>query len=207
MIRPTDTPCQYPNSNEFLTKGTPMRAVALLLLSLLVAACGGQPEPTPTPTKTPQPVAAATPVPSATPEPQADAATPTPGAAEQLGQAVADKLFDDAYQYVVVNGAAGATDDQLTAALIGLLRRLPATLERVRSRSVGQDDEILLDACHQVGFNLALRSKSIEAQNNLQTLADICTGLRLSAISGGDPSADLARLPAVLEFLAPLTAQ
>lgn len=201
------------------------RLLVITLLTVMLTACGSSESPTPTPTKTPTPAAAIateapptetpTPLPAieqtalvATDTPVPPSAPPTDTApAESLGQAVAVTLFDEAYTYVVQNGASGATDNQLILALVGMMQRLPKTLGNVQASSVVQEDEILLDACQQIAFNLSLRSDSIEAQNNLQDLADACVGLRLSAISGSDPSADIAKLAAPIKYLSQAFAQ
>lgn len=100
-----------------------------LAVALLLSACGVEPAPTPTPTRTPAPAATA---PPATPSPAADdaksetvALLPTPGAlAATVAAGAVAAVADDAVGYVLAQGAANVTADQLTAALLGVLGRL-----------------------------------------------------------------------------------
>lgn len=129
-----------------------MRIAIVGLVVMMLAGCGGAAEPTATPTKTPTPyptVVAST-----------ATATPTPGA---LVQAVVDAAFDEALRYVLERDAATVTADQLTAALLSVVRRL----------GDGERAPALLDACGTVAAGAAQRASGTGA-TALGELAAAC---------------------------------
>lgn len=95
---------------------------------LLLAACGGQPEPTATPTQTPMPTTAATSAPEPTPTPLVAATSAQTSTLEAFGaeiaSAVVANVADDAVAFVLEQGTANVTAEQLTAALLGVAGRL-----------------------------------------------------------------------------------
>jgi len=141
--------------------------VIVVMLVAMVAGCGGAAEPTATPTKTPTPyqepvasTATATPVHSTEVPAVAGEVTPTPGA---LVQVVVDAAFDEALRYVLERDAATVTADQLTAALLSVVRRL----------ADGERAPALLDACGTVAAGAAARASGTGA-TALGELAAAC---------------------------------
>lgn len=102
----------------------------VMLLALLLSACGGQAEPTATPAQTATPTHTATPVappaPAATPLAAATPATTLETLGAEIASDVVAAVADDAVAFVLEKGAANVTADQLTAALLGVLGRLGA---------------------------------------------------------------------------------
>lgn len=143
-----------------------MMALVVMLVAM-VAGCGGAAEPTATPTKTPTPyqeVVSSTETP--TPAHSTDAplvtgeVTATPGA---LVQVVVDAAFDEALRFVLERDPATVTADQLTAALLSVVRRLAA----------GERSPALLDACGTVAAGAAQRASG-DGATALGELAAAC---------------------------------
>lgn len=142
-------------------------SMVALVVMMVAAGCGGAAEPTATPTKTPAPyqtVVASTETP--TPAHSTDAPlvegelTATPGA---LVQVVVDAAFDEALRYVLERDPATVTADQLTAALLSVVRRL----------ADGERSPALLDACGTVAAGAAARASGTGA-TALGELAAAC---------------------------------
>lgn len=143
------------------------RSMMVLVVMVLAGCGGGQAGPTATPTKTPTPyqmVVASTETPK--PAHSTDAPlvagelTATPGA---LVQAVVDAAFDEALRYVLERDPATVTADQLTAALLSVVRRL----------ADGAHSPALLDACETVAAGAAARASGAGA-TALGELAAAC---------------------------------
>lgn len=146
--------------------------IVLVMCSAILAGCGGRSQPTPTPTKTPMPATATpyqapvssmeTPTPAnTTVAPLAEGeVTATPGA---LVQVVVDATFDEALRFVLERDPATVTADQLTAALLSVVRQLAA----------GERAPALLDACGTVAAGAAARASGQGAQA-LGELAAAC---------------------------------
>lgn len=121
--------------------------VAVAVAVVVLAGCGGQAGPTATPTKTPvastaTPAAASS---TSAPLPGGEFVTETPGV---LVQAVVDAAFDEALRYVLERDPATVTADQLTAALLSVVRRL----------ADGERSPALLEACGTVAAGAATRA-------------------------------------------------
>lgn len=94
--------------------------LSVCLLFLPALACGSSPAATPTPTATSAP-------PTETPVPVSQSAAVTSTSetlASVVGAAIVDRMWEDALVFVLANGTATATADQLTGGLLGLLQRL-----------------------------------------------------------------------------------
>lgn len=131
-----------------------MRIAIVVMLAIVVAGCGGQAGPTATPTKTPTPT-------NTTVAPLAEGEfTATPGA---LVQVVVDATFDEALRFVLGQDPATVTADQLTAALLSVVRRL----------ADGDRSPAVLDACGTVAAGAAARASG-EGATVLGELAAAC---------------------------------
>ena len=140
-----------------------------LAAALLLSACGGNPAPTPTPTRTPAPAST----------PTAAPATPTPGAfVATVAAAAVRAAADDAVGYVLQQGAANVTADQLTAALLGVLGRL-------REWTAGTGGETALADCRALLPGVIARADNRDALTAL-----------LAACEGGDAAGVGAALEA-----------
>ena len=124
----------------------------VLLCALVLTGCGASAAVTPTPTKTPVPTW------TATVEPVVE--TPTPGV---LVEAIVDAVFDDALRYVLARDPATVTAEQLTSALLSVVRRL----------AEGDRSQVTLDACAVVAGAAAARANETGAAM-LDRLATAC---------------------------------
>lgn len=180
-----------------------MRWIILFMVcSAILTGCGGRSQPTPTPTKTPMPPTA-----TATPYHEAVASTETPTPAnttvaplaaeevaaenpgqalgEAIGAAVLDAELDDAMERAIELGAANMTADQLSFAVLAVLRRAPAWMDQIAGGAAVDDVmEVYLDACHQVAFTASLRVDNLRVRNALNDLAAGCTAVRMDAALG-----------------------
>jgi hypothetical protein len=203
-----------------------MKALLILLSLAVLAGCGGKAAPTPTPTKTPMPTWTATTAPTAAPvvvatlAPAATVApvaveveTPAPVSLEALGAALGDRLLDSeldaAMERAITLGAANMTPDQLSFAVLAVLRRAPAWMDAIGGGAPVDDRmEVMLDACHQIAFTASLRTDNLYVRNALGDLATGCTGVRMAAIVGAVNVSDMAAVKAAVERVnAELTAQ
>lgn len=187
-----------------------MRWIILFMVcSAILTGCGGRSQPTPTPTKTPMPPTATatpyqapvssteTPTPAhstdaplvagevAAPAPVVAVENPGQALGEAIGAAVLDAELDDAMERAIEIGAANMTADQLSFAVLAVLRRAPAWMDQIAG-GVAVDDamEVYLDACHQVAFTASLRVDNLRVRNALGDLAAGCTAVRMDAVSG-----------------------
>lgn len=129
-----------------------MRVAMCALMTVLLAGCSGAAAVTPTPTRTPVPTA------TATVEPVAS----TPILTELVVAAV-DAAFDEALRYVLERDTATVTADQLTAAVLSVVRQL----------AEGDRSPALLDACSVVAGGAAARASETGA-SLLNELATAC---------------------------------
>lgn len=147
-------------------EGRVARGVMVAVAVVVLVGCGGQAEPTATPTKTPYHEAVAstaTPMPADStdaPLPGGEFVTETPGV---LVQAVVDAAFDEALRYVLERDPATVTADQLTAALLSVVRRL----------ADGERSPALLEACGTVAAGAATRASG-DGATVLAELATAC---------------------------------
>ena len=183
--------------------------ILLVMISAIVAGCGGRSQPTPTPTKTPMPPTATatpyqapvssteTPAPAhntdappvagevATPAPVVAVENPGQALGEAIGAAVVDSVLDDAMERAIELGAANMTAEQVTFAVLAVLRRAPAWMDQIAGGAAIDDDmEIYLDACHEIAFTASLRADNLRARNALGDLASGCTAVRMDAALG-----------------------
>lgn len=195
---------------------------ALLVVSILLLAGCGASAPTPTPTKTPIPTWTPTPTvaeaaqpATATPAP-AEAPTATPEAApasfEALGEAMGNAFFDSeldaAMERAITLGPGNMTPDQLSFAVLAVVRRAPAWMDEIASGAAIDDSmEVLLDACQQIAFAASLRTDNLRVRNALSDLASGCTAVRFDAIGGTVSAASIAEVRSAVERVDALLTQ
>ena len=189
-----------------------MKFLLMLLPVLVLAGCSGAPAPTATPTKTPMPTWTATPdAPTATVAPvtpEAPTATSVPEAApvsleamgQAMGAALLDSELDAAMQRAIDLGPGNMTADQLSFAVLAVLRRAPSWMDTIGSGAAVDDRaEVLLDACQQIAYTASLRTDNLTLRNALADLATGCTAVRMDAIGGTVRAESLAAVRSAVE--------